>query len=292
VRAFDRTFGADFLAGVPTAPGVYRFHDAAGGLLYVGKAANLRRRLAQYRLAGRRKKERKRRTLVRATARITWEVCGSPLAAALAEIRLIQTLRPPRNVASAYPFLYPFVGLHVEGDETYFCLTTSPEAFPAIAFHGAFRSREITREAFLPPGGAAPLRGSPGAAPPVPAARRGPPLGGARLPPPPRGQRGGVGRAPARRVARGARGPGAAPGRPCGRAGPARRDPRGAPVHRAILRRGGPAPWPGCARPPGSPPTPCRSWLATSSSPRPGCSRSRPSPPPTDVPCQRSGSSV
>ncbi len=148
MRAFDRTFGADFLAGVPTAPGVYRFHDAAGGLLYVGKAANLRRRLAQYRLAGRRKKERKRRTLVRATARITWEVCGSPLAAALAEIRLIQTLRPPRNVASAYPFLYPFVGLHVEGDETYFCLTTTPEAFPAIAFHGAFRSREITREAF------------------------------------------------------------------------------------------------------------------------------------------------
>jgi len=148
VRAFDRTFGADFLAGVPTAPGVYRFHDAAGGLLYVGKAANLRRRLAQYRLAGRRKKERKRRTLVRAAARITWEVCGSPLAAALAEIRLIQTLRPSRNVVSAYPFLYPFVGLHVEGDETYFCLTTSPEAFPAIAFHGAFRSREITREAF------------------------------------------------------------------------------------------------------------------------------------------------
>ncbi len=148
MRAFDRTFGADFLAGVPTAPGVYRFHDAAGGLLYVGKAANLRRRLAQYRLAGRRKKERKRRTLVRATARITWEVCRSPLAAALAEIRLIQTLRPPRNVASAYPFLYPFVGLHVEGDETYFCLTTTPEAFPAIAFHGAFRSREITREAF------------------------------------------------------------------------------------------------------------------------------------------------
>jgi len=148
VRAFDRTFGADFLAGVPAAPGVYRFHDAAGGLLYIGKAANLRRRLAQYRLAGRRKAERKRRALVRAAARITWEVSESPLAAALAEIRLIQTLRPPGNVATAYPFLYPFVGLHVEGDETYFCLTTSPAAFPGVAFHGAFRSRDVTREAF------------------------------------------------------------------------------------------------------------------------------------------------
>jgi excinuclease ABC subunit C len=137
------------MAEVPAAPGVYRFHDAAGGLLYVGKAANLRRRLAQYRLTGRRKKERKRRALVKAAARITWEVCESPMAAALEEIRLIQTLRPPRNVASAFPFLYPFVGIAVDGDEVYFCLTTSPEAFPGVAFHGAFRSREVTREAFF-----------------------------------------------------------------------------------------------------------------------------------------------
>jgi excinuclease ABC subunit C len=149
VRPFDRKFGAGFLAGVPAAPGVYRFHDAQGGLLYVGKAINLRRRLAQYRLTGRRKKERKRRGLVQAAARITWEVCESPLAAALEEIRLIQTLRPPRNVASAYPFLYPFIGLAADGDEVYFCLTTAPEAFPAVEFHGAFRSREITREAFF-----------------------------------------------------------------------------------------------------------------------------------------------
>jgi excinuclease ABC subunit C len=149
VRLFDQKFGAGFLAGVPTAPGVYRFHDAAGALLYVGRAANLRRRLGQYRLSGRRKKERKRRALVKAAARITWEVCESPLAAALAEIRLIQTLRPPRNVASAYPFLYPFVGIATDGDEVYFCLTTSPGAFPSFAFHGAFRSREVTRGAFF-----------------------------------------------------------------------------------------------------------------------------------------------
>jgi GIY-YIG catalytic domain len=149
VRPFDRKFGADFLDGVPAAPGVYRFHDAAGTLFYVGRAANLRRRLAQYRLTGRRKKERKRRALVKAAARITWEVCESPLAAALAEIRLIQSLRPPQNVASAFPFLYPYVGLATEGGETYFCLTTRPEAFPAFAFHGAFRSRDLTGEAFF-----------------------------------------------------------------------------------------------------------------------------------------------
>ena len=149
MRLFDQRFGATFLDEVPQAPGVYRFLDEAGTLLYIGKAANLRRRLAQYRTAGRKKRERKRRAIVKAAARITWEVHESPLDAALAEVRLIQSLRPARNVASAYPFLYPFVGVHAEGAETYFCLTTSPGAFPAFEFHGAFRSREVTREGFF-----------------------------------------------------------------------------------------------------------------------------------------------
>ena len=103
MRLFDQRFGVDFLAEVPTQPGVYRLYDEAGTLLYVGKAANLRRRLGQYRTAGRKKRERKRRALVKAATSITWEVCESALAATLAEIRLIQTLRPPRNVTSAFP---------------------------------------------------------------------------------------------------------------------------------------------------------------------------------------------
>ena len=148
MRLFDQRFGVDFLAGVPTAPGVYRFLDAAGALLYVGKAGSLRRRLAQYRTAGRKKNERKRRALVTAAAAITWEVCASDLAASLTEIRLIQTLRPRRNVASAFPFLYPYIGIRVDGRETFFCLTTGPEAFPSFELHGAFRSRDATGEAF------------------------------------------------------------------------------------------------------------------------------------------------
>ena len=148
MRLFDQRFGADFLAGVPTAPGVYRFLDATGALLYVGKAGSLRRRLAQYRTAGRKKKERKRRALVKAAATVTWEVCASDLAASLTEIRLIQTLRPRRNVASAFPFLYPYIGIRVDGHETFFCLTTGPEAFPSFELHGAFRSRDATGEAF------------------------------------------------------------------------------------------------------------------------------------------------
>ena len=149
MRVFDEKFGPEFLSQVPASPGVYRLYDGAGALLYVGKAKNLRRRLAQYRVAGRKRRDRKPRRLVKAAVKITWELCETDLDAALEEIRLIQSLRPSRNVASASPFLYPFIGVHVVGDETYFCLTTSPGAFPAFDFHGAFRSRDVTGEAFF-----------------------------------------------------------------------------------------------------------------------------------------------
>jgi excinuclease ABC subunit C len=149
MRLFDRKFGADFLAGVPAQPGIYRLYDEAGTLLYVGKARDLRRRLAQYRTTRRTRKDRKRRRLVRATARIVWEVCPSELDASLDEIRLIQTLHPRENVASAFPFLYPFIGIKIDGPETSFCLTTSPDAFPAFDLYGAFRSRQVTGEAFF-----------------------------------------------------------------------------------------------------------------------------------------------
>lgn len=149
MRIFDRKFGVEFLAGVPREPGIYRMYDAAGALIYVGKARNLRRRLAQYRTTRRAKKDRKRRALVRLAERIEWQVCASELEASLTEIGLIQALRPRRNVAGAFPFLYPFIGIHVDGADTRFCLTTSPGAFAAFELHGAFRSREVTGDAFF-----------------------------------------------------------------------------------------------------------------------------------------------
>jgi hypothetical protein len=86
---------------------------------------------------------------VRSAHHIEWQTCASELEASLTEIGLIQALRPRSNVAGAFPFLYPFIGMKVDGAETRFCLTTSPEAFAAFELHGAFRSREVTREAFF-----------------------------------------------------------------------------------------------------------------------------------------------
>ncbi|MCC6621831.1 MAG: GIY-YIG nuclease family protein [Deltaproteobacteria bacterium] len=147
-RRFDTKFGAELLAEVPREPGVYRFFDAAGEVVYVGKAKDLRRRLSQYRVArGRRGK--KPRLVVADAVELDWQTCASELDAEITEVRLIQSLRPRHNVVSAYDFLYPYIGARAEGHEWRLCLTTRPELFPEYAFHGAYRSRETTALAFF-----------------------------------------------------------------------------------------------------------------------------------------------
>ncbi|MCB9731216.1 MAG: nucleotide excision repair endonuclease [Deltaproteobacteria bacterium] len=149
--AFERKLGPDLLGTVPAAPGVYRWLDADGAVVYVGKAKDLRRRLAQYKNAGRARRDRKLRRVVHAAASLVWEVCESELAASLEEVRLIQALRPPLNVASAYAFLYPFIGVRVRAEHVRFCFTTRPDAFDdgGYTLHGAYRSREVAGAGFF-----------------------------------------------------------------------------------------------------------------------------------------------
>lgn len=146
---FDRKFGKEFLRSVPTAPGVYTLFDESGGLIYVGKAKNLRRRLSQYRRAPRTKRGRKMRALVREAVRIEYQIAESELEAALQELRLIQDRTPKRNIVGAYTFLYPMIGIWQTETLVHFCYTTSPHELPQFTFHGVFRSREITGEAFF-----------------------------------------------------------------------------------------------------------------------------------------------
>ncbi len=148
MKAFDKKFGAEFVAGLPATPAVYRIYSEAGELVYVGKAKNLRRRLGQYRNAKRRKKHFKMRQIVADASRIEYDPCASDLDACLLEARLIQDHRPRWNTAGAFFFLYPLVGVRFEAGVTKFCYTTQPESFPEFEFHGAYRSRGITGGAF------------------------------------------------------------------------------------------------------------------------------------------------
>lgn len=148
--AFDDKFGAQLVSNAPTGPGVYRFSNDAGLVIYVGKAKNLRRRLANYRNATRKRIHRKQRILVREAARLTYESCESEQAALLLESQLIRELRPAYNVDGAFVFLYPSVGLHINSRSVLLCFTTHPERYAHLElnWYGCFRSRPRVKSAF------------------------------------------------------------------------------------------------------------------------------------------------
>jgi predicted GIY-YIG superfamily endonuclease len=149
MKSFDKKFGNEFVSALPTLPGVYRIYDSAGSLIYVGKAKNLRRRLSQYRNAKRRKKHLKMLSIVKSAVRIEFETFDTEVEACLRETKLIQQFRPRWNIAGAFYFLYPMIGMRHDCGVTYFCLTTHPERFPEMRQFGAFRSRHVTGEAFF-----------------------------------------------------------------------------------------------------------------------------------------------
>lgn len=149
LKKFDQKFGDDFIRQLPTLPGVYLIRDHSDELIYVGKAKNLKRRLAQYRNAKRCKKHHKMRAIVSDAASVEHRVCSSELDALLLETQLIQEHRPRWNVAGAFFFLYPMVGIREDHLGIWFCYTAEPEKYSEFQFSGAFRSRLITGEAFF-----------------------------------------------------------------------------------------------------------------------------------------------
>jgi excinuclease UvrABC nuclease subunit len=84
------------LGELPDGPGVYQFHDRAGRLLYVGKAACLKARVRSYfgSQAGRNPKLRRLRSRVNG---VEWIETDSELEALLLESRLVKKRHPPFN---------------------------------------------------------------------------------------------------------------------------------------------------------------------------------------------------
>ncbi|MBM2823450.1 MAG: hypothetical protein HW413_2196, partial [Thermoleophilia bacterium] len=95
------------VAGAPTTPGVYLFHDRNDTVLYVGKARDLCARLRSY-FSGDRQRPAVEAALG-ALERVEWRVLGSELEAALEELRLIRTLRPPANARVGRPDRYVYL---------------------------------------------------------------------------------------------------------------------------------------------------------------------------------------
>lgn len=95
---------------IPTNPGVYRFRDADGRVLYVGKAKNLRARLANYFAPLHTLHERTRR-MVTTAASVEWTVVASDVDSLQLEYMWIKEFDPPFNVRYKDDKSYPFMAI-------------------------------------------------------------------------------------------------------------------------------------------------------------------------------------
>lgn len=116
---------------IPTDPGVYRFSDAAGIVIYVGKAKSLRSRINSY-FADPAALHFRTQTMVRTAAKVEWTVVRNELEALQLEYTWIKRFDPRFNVKYRDDKSYPWLAI------------TWSEEFPRV-FVGRGAKRKGTR---------------------------------------------------------------------------------------------------------------------------------------------------
>ena len=104
---------------IPIEPGIYKYYDAAGDLLYVGKAKNLRKRVSSY--FSNTYTNYKTHELVIRISKIEFTIVNSEQDAFLLENSLIKNFQPLFNI-------------NLKDDKTYPYIVIKKEAFPRVFF--------------------------------------------------------------------------------------------------------------------------------------------------------------
>ncbi len=106
------------LAKLPEAPGVYRYFDEEGTVIYVGKAKNLKNRVSSY-FAKSNQHDRKTKRLVSQICNLEFTIVHTEFDALLLENTLIKKYQPKFNILLKDDKMYPFI-----------CITNEP--FPKL----------------------------------------------------------------------------------------------------------------------------------------------------------------
>jgi len=123
-----------FLATLSRRPGVYRMLDADGAVIYVGKARNLKNRVASY--FGSKAHHPKTQALMNRAVNIEVTVTATEPEALLLEYNLIKQHQPRFNVLLRDDKSYPFIRL------------TKSQKFPRFEFH---RGKRLIRDRYFGP---------------------------------------------------------------------------------------------------------------------------------------------
>ncbi len=118
----------EFLRTLTSAPGVYRFFAANDFLLYVGKANNLKKRVASY--FSRTQHEPRIEAMIGQIVRVETTVTRSEVEALVLENELIKSLQPRYNVLLRDDKSYPWIYL------------SSTQSYPRLAYHRGARSEK------------------------------------------------------------------------------------------------------------------------------------------------------
>jgi excinuclease ABC subunit C len=129
----------------PRKPGVYLMKNAAGAVIYVGKAKNLRSRAGSYFLAGA-KVEFRTREWVHEIADADYIECDSDVDALLTESRLIKDIQPKYNLELKDDKTFPYLMISIREDFPRVEVTRQPPVKGARLF-GPFANAGALRGA-------------------------------------------------------------------------------------------------------------------------------------------------
>jgi excinuclease ABC subunit C len=102
----------EIIGGIPQKPGVYLMKDGSGGVLYVGKAKNLKKRVASY--FHNRALDGKTRALLRNIRTVDTIITDNESEALILENNLIKRHRPKYNIELKENNSYPFIKITAE----------------------------------------------------------------------------------------------------------------------------------------------------------------------------------
>jgi len=129
---------------IPTNPGVYRFIDENGRVLYVGKAKNLRARLSSY-FAPLESLQEKTRRMVQTARDVNWTIVKTEFEALQLEFTWIKEFDPPFNVRFKDDKSYPYLAVTL-GDEIPRAFITRNKDIKNAKYFGPYTQAWAVRE--------------------------------------------------------------------------------------------------------------------------------------------------